>query len=275
MKRWMLVFTVVLLLMPGAVLAVDNPWEKKLPFKKATITYSLGGMQNGTETLYIRDYGRETASYTKSETKMLGMTVVTEEVEITTPDWVYSYDITEGTGFKSTNPQKYMIEEFNKLSKKEKKQVVKNAETMGVTMTEGFGGKVEKNAEKILGYSCDKMTAMGTTVYTIHDTQIPLKTEVNMMGMKMNIIATEFKKGKADSKFFEHPKGIQAEMDQESDAAVRTLARETMIMLKDPEGVKPQSGTPMISPQQQQGLSPEEQKEMEQAMEALKNMFGN
>lgn len=270
--KWKGLLTMMMvLLLPGMVFAgSDSPWEKKLPFKKATIVYSLGGMQEGTETLYIRDYGKEMATYTETTTKMLGMTMKTQEIGITTPDYIYSYDLTEQTGLKSVNPQKYMIEEYNKLSKSEKKQVKKNSETMGISMTEGLGGEIEKNSSKILGYKCDKMTVMGSTIYMIHDTQIPLKTEVNMMGMKMQIVATEIKEGKVDASKFKHPEGIEVEIDQQADAAARTMAKETMVMLKDPEGVKPGA----MQTQQQQQLSPEEQKEMEQAMKALKGIFG-
>lgn len=268
--KGLLLIMMVLLLPSIAFAGGDSPWEIKLPFKKATITYSLGGMQEGTETLYIRDYGKETATYTETTTKMLGMVMKTQEIEIMTPDFIYSFDLTEQSGVKSVNPEKYMIEEYNKLSKAEKKQVKKNSETMGVSMTEGLGGEIEKNVTKILGYKCDKMTVMGSTVYMIHDTQVPLKTEVNMMGMKMEIVATDVKEGKVDGAKFKHPEGIDLVTDNQADAAARTMAKQTMDMLKDPEGVKQGS----MQTQQQQQLSPEEQKEVEQAMEALKGIFG-
>lgn len=269
MKGKGLLLLMMVLLLPSISFAGgDSPWEVKLPFKKATITYSLGGMQEGIETLYIRDYGKEMARYTETTTTMLGMVMKTQEIEIINPDFIYSYDLTEQSGVKSVNSQKYMIEEYNKLSKAEKKHVKKNSETMGISMTEGLGGEIEKNAIKILGYKCDKMTVMGSTIYMIHDTQIPLKTDVNMMGMKMQIVATDIKEGKVDSSKFKHPEGIEVMTDQQADAAARVMAKQTIDMLKDPEGVKPGS-----MPSQQQ-LSPEEQKEMEQAMEALKGIFG-
>ena len=272
MKGKGLLLLMMVLLLPSISFAGgDSPWEVKLPFKKATITYSLGGMQEGIETLYIRDYGKEMARYTETTTTMLGVVMKTQEIEIINPDFIYSFDLTEQSGVKSVNPQKYMIEEYNKLSKVEKKQVKKNSETMGISMTEGFGGEIEKNVTEILGYKCDKMTVLGSTVYMIHNTQIPLKTEVNMMGMKMQIVATDVREGKVDASKFKHPEGINLVTDQQADTAARTMAKQTMDMLKDPEGVKPYA----IPTQQQQQLSPEEQKELEQAMEALKGIFGS
>lgn len=270
MKVRVVLLSLICLFWPVLLLAGDNPWDKKLPFKKATIEYQLSGMQKGTETLCVKDYGEVTARHTNTKTTLMGMAMVTEEMELTTPDWVYSYNITEGSGEKYTNPKKFMIEEYEKLSGAEKKQVKKNAEEMGVSMMEGFNGEIEKNATEILGFQCDKVSLMGSTVYTIHDTEIPLKTDVNMMGMKMSIVATSFDKGKADGQCFEPPAGIEATYDEESDQAARSIAVQTMAMLKDPDAA--QKAQKM--PSQQQNLSPEEQQEMEQAMEMLKNMFG-
>lgn len=272
MKKLALILASLIFALPTLAVAGDNPWDKKLPFKTATISYALSGMQKGTETLYVRNYGKETARHTDTSTTMMGMSMVNQELEITTPDWIFSYNITEGSGMKSTNPKKFMIEEFNKLSGSDKKQVRKNAEKMGVSMMEGFNGKIEKNAMELLGYKCDKVTVMGSTVYTIHDTEIPLKTDVDMMGMKMSITATSLDKGKVAPKYFEHPAGIEAVHDQESDAAARSMAKQAMEMLKDPEAANKIGG---LAIPQSEGLSEEDQQEVEQAMEMLKNMLGN
>lgn len=270
MKTGVVISGLVCLLWASFSMAEDSPWEKKLPFEKATVQYRLTGMQKGTETLCVKEYGRVTARRTHIRTTLMGMDMVTEEMELTTPDWVYSYNVTEGIGIKSTNQKKFNIEEYEKLSEAEKKQVDKNAEEMGVSIMDGFNGEIVKNAAEILGFNCDKVTLMGSTVYTIHDTEIPLKTSVNMMGMKMDIIATSFKKGEADEKCFEQPSTIEAEYDEESDQAARAMAVQTMTRLKDPDAAQKQQNAPA----QQQELSPEEQKEAEQAMELLRNMFG-
>lgn len=277
MKRSIGFLLMMIVLIPALVSAKEkNPWEQKLPFKSATIEYTLSGVEKGTETLYVQKYGEETARYHKTTTSMMGMTMVNETIEITDPDWIYTFDITEKSGTKAANPQKYMIEEYNKLSKAEKKQVLKNSEELATTMPGGMNAKIEKNAEKILGYDCDKVTMMGTTVYSIHDTGIPLKSDVNMMGMMMKIEATKVDKGSVSQKFFEHPEGITPVMDPESDAMARSMAKQTMDMLKDPEAAK-KTGEMRPVPQNpnQQQMSPEEQQQMEKAMEALKGIFGN
>ncbi|MEE4240246.1 MAG: hypothetical protein V2I36_02195 [Desulfopila sp.] len=258
-------------------MAGENPWESKLPFKEATIEYSISGMEKGNETVYIRDYGRETATYRSSVMSMMGMKQATETIEFMDPDWIYSFDLQEGTGTKAANPQKYMIEEYNKLSTSEKQQVIKNSEQMsGGPLFGGMSADIEKNAATILGYDCDRVSLMGATVYTIPKSGVALKTESNMMGMKILIEATKIDEGSAPEKFFQHPEGITPIMDPEADAMARTMAQETMKMLKDPDAAEKAKNSPMMLPgAQQQDMTPEEQQEMQEAMEMLKGLFGN
>lgn len=274
MKKGFLLGLLLVMLSSLSVAAGESsPWEAKLPFKNATIHYTISGMENGTEVIYVRDYGREVATYHTTKTTMMGMTMVKETVEINTPDWLYQFDLNEKTGSKSVNPEKYMIAEYDKLSRAEKKRVRENGEKMGVTFSEGFGGNVQQNVKNILGYSCDRAEMMGSVVYSIHGSGLPLFIESNMMGMNMKIEASSVDEGKVADSFFQFPQGIEAKLDPQSDAMAREMAKQTIAMLKDPESVKKQGGIPMMQGQQEQ-MSPEEKEQMEQAMEMLKGMFG-
>ncbi len=269
-----------LLLLPGLACANSNPWERKLPFKSATISYVLSGSETGTETLYIREYGKESAKYRKSSISMMGTTTTTDSLEIENPDWLYDFDLTARTGVKTVNPQKYMIEEYQKLSAAEKKQLEANIQAMGLPTSETMGAKIEQKATKILGFDCDKVEMMGTTVYSIHNTGIPLKMEMNMMGMTMKHEATKVDEGSVDGKHFAPPTGIEVTTDPEADTLARSFAQQTIATLKSPDGVKKmqeQGGHPMMMPQAegQPEMTPEEKKEMEEAMEMLKGMMGN
>ena len=277
MNKSFLFGIVALMLWPLSVSAGEkSPWEVKLPFKSATIHYTISGMENGSDVTYIRDYGRESATYHTTKTTMMGMTIANETVDITTPEWEYDFDLTNRTGSKNVNPEKYMVEEYKKLSKAEQKQVLKNTESMGVSVAEGFGGNVQQNAEKILGYSCDRAEMMGTVAYSIHGSGIPLRITSNMMGMTMKVEATSVSEGRVDDKFFQLPVGIEPVMDPQSDAMAREMARQTITMLKDPEGAKKigeeAKGAQMQGSEQ---LTPAEQEQMQQAMEMLKGVFGN
>lgn len=277
--KWGLITALVLLLPVLAVAGDANPWERKLPFKEAVIHYVLSGMETGTETLYIRDHGRETATYRVGKVSMMGTTTAKESVKIETPDWVYEYDLVTRTGTKSVNPQKYMIEEYQRLSAAERKQVNENVKKIGMPMGEALGGKVEQKAAKILGYECDRVQIMGTTVYSIHETGIPLKIEANMMGMNMRQEATAVDEKGVDPKYFAPPQGIVAAADPQSDAMARSLAQQTIATLKSPDGARTMQEqgpvSPMMPADDGQQMSPEEKQEMEQAMEMLKGMMEN
>ncbi len=224
-------------LLPVSALAIGLPWEKQLPFSDATIRYRISGMEEGEKILYIRDHGRQQAIYQKAVARTMGMQ--TDTVEFRDPEFIYNYDLVAGEGMRMVNPSKYMIEEYGRLSPEEKERVRENVDMMGATYAETVGGDVVQNAEKILGYNCDRVEIMGGSVtYLIHNTDIALKTEMNMMGMSMRIIATSVDKGSVDEAVFRHPPGILVEMDSQSDEMARDMARQAIALLKDPESAR-------------------------------------
>jgi hypothetical protein len=205
----------------------------------------------------------------------MGMTMENNTIEITDPDWVYSYDLVEGTGNKSRNPMKYMEEEFAKLSTAERQQVLKNRKLMGLNVMAGMGGTVEENATEILGYTCDRVNAMGTSVYTINGSSLAVKTESEVMGMKMSIVVTAIDKGAVDDKYFTHPAGIEAVHDEEADAMSMQMAQQTMAWLKDPEASsKPLQMGAMDQSERMQHISQEDQELMKQAQQLMQEMQG-
>ncbi len=271
------------LMMAMGASAADNPWEQNLPFKSATIKYELSGTQNGSETLYIDKYGKRQAHYLKSSTKVMFTTTEKDSIDIITPEWVYHFDMIERTGTKMHNPIVFFIEEYNKLSSQEKKNVQKNSEEMGQTIIQGMQGTVEKNAATILGHKCDKTTIMGTTVYSIHDTGIPLKTETDMMGMSFKSVATSFKKGSVPSSVFAFPKGIEPTYEEEGEQMMRQMAQKMMTNLKDPDYAKKMKergeqtkakSRQNENPPQSESEQQEQDDAVEKSMEMLKGLFG-
>ncbi len=257
--------------MPGRAMGQDNPWEKGLPFERATVHYTLSGSQEGTEDKYIRDSGREMATYRKAVTVMMGMKLDSDTIEIQDSDWMYSYDMKEKTGTKMTNPQKFMIEEYTQLSPAEKKQARENAEAMGTGFIKGMNGKIEQNVTTLLGHSCDRTSIMGSTIYMLHGSPIPLKSETNMAGIQMESVATSFKEGEAEDRFFEHPVGIEAVYDQEADELSKNMAVQVVAMLKDPDGVKKMTQGQQVAP----GHSGKGTQEMmDQAEQMMKGVLG-
>ncbi len=209
----------------GSALAVENPWERKLPFKSATVTYKVAGTMNGSKILYVKDYGRTTAEYSTLTMKMFGMTQDQKEIIITTPDWIYTADLVERTGTKQANMNKYMQEEFKKLSAADKRKVLRNVDAMGISTIEGMNGTLEKKAATILGYGCDKVTLMGTTAYTISGSDLPLRIQGDTMGIEISQEATDLSTGTVSSSKFSLPQGISFDYDPSGDRMMRDQAR--------------------------------------------------
>lgn len=251
-------------------------WEKKLPFKTATIRYSIKGIENGTEILYIRDHGKERATYRETVSDMMGMKMSNKTVILKTPDFIYSYDLEKQQGFKGVNPQKYMIEEYDRLSAKDKEKIRENARKMGAAYAEGMGGEIQQKAAQFLGFDCDKVEIMGgSSTYLIHGTDVALKTEMNMVGMKLTMVAESVDQGKVDDKVFRHPVGITAEADSQSDEMAKNMARQAIAMLKDPDNVKNLPILPQAAvPGGRQEMSEEEMEMMKQVQEMMKGMKG-
>lgn len=272
MKRLFLLLIVLLFAFANSAFALDNPWEQKLPFENATIKYQLGGTMAGTKTIYVDDYGKKTAEYSETTMKMFGMTQQQKEIIITTPDWVYTVDVMENFGSKQANPQKYMLEEFNNLSKSDQKKVLKNVDAMGVSTIEGMNGKLEKNVTTIMGYACDKVSIMGTTAYTISNSELPLKIEGNTMGIQVSQMVTSIRKGNAPYSKFNLPAGIDFEHNQAADQMMQTQAKSVMQNLlagKHPVSAEtsPQQPGYQQPGYQQQGSAPQQQDQAGQALE--------
>ena len=281
MKKLLLLCFISVWALPCTVLAADElPWQKKLPFKSAVVHYALSGMQQGQETLYLRDSGSLRAKYRETVSKTMGMEIKSSTIELVTPDYIFSYDLQNGEGSRMDNPQKYMMEEYNKLSAGDQKKIRQNAEKMGTAYLESMGvgkvnGKPQQNEKKILGYSCDKVPIMGGGyTYLIHDTDIPLKTEMNMMGIKMNMVATSVEEGDVDDKFFQHPAGITAEIDTEADMMGRTIAQGIIANLKDPDLINKSEMQPPGMAEVMQGISEEDKLMIEQAQKMMQGMKG-
>ncbi len=232
-----IIFLLIIVFSATSAFAVDNPWDTKLSFKNVIIDSKISGTMNGEKTIYIKDYGKIRAEYSNTSMKMMGMSQQVKEVIITTPDWVYTINQLENTGTKQANLKKFMTQEFNSLSKTEQKKVVKNVESFGIATVEGMEGTLEKNAAKIMGYSCDKVTMAGTVVYTISKTDLVLKMNTNMMGVKMSEAATNIREENAPSSKFELPSNIIFEHDKQADQMMQDQAK-TIIreLLKDNPG---------------------------------------
>lgn len=292
--RSVLLFFFLCLLAVSHTLAADSPWELKLPFQNATITYDITGMETGSETLYIKKYGSYRALHHEGTTSMLGITSISRRMELTDPDYHYTFDLEEKTGTKVTNPKKIYQEQYNRLSPAEQKNVRHNAELLGISMVNDFQGETIAKATTILGYECDRTTIMGMTVHVIHKTDVPLHTEMNVLGIKVKIVATSVNTDPPPAEVFVAPAGIAPVLDREAEEVSRAMITKVINTLKEPDGAdKMRTHTTGVEqenpaaphhpsketgsgPQGQEGqLQEEPDQDIRQGIDMIKGLFGN
>lgn len=289
MKRRITTLVLSVVLSASPILAAELPWQVKLPFKEATIQYELKGAEQGTEVLYLKDHGKLRAKHHQATATVMGQSTRTDTIELIDPDWVTIYNMADKTGSRFTNPSKLYMAEYTKLTGAEKANFEKNAKQMGAAMMGQMGGSVKPCSEKMMGHDCDVTTIGGmSTIYLLRGSDIPLRSEVSIMGMKNSVNATRIDTTSAvPESAFTPPAGIAVKTDHETEATMAQSVRQMMDTLKRPDGVeslKKQAGgliPPGVMPPGAAGdglgLSKEEQAQMEQemkkGMEKLKQMM--
>lgn len=230
------------LLFATSAFALQSPWEKPLPYKKASIMYKMtgsmpgGGGSNGKMEIYFKEYGDYSVETTDMTSSVMGMTNREHDLTITTPNWEYTVDYANNTATKITNPDKYLIQEFKKLSKANQQKIINIINKRGWGIIESSRATYKKNAKKVLGIMCDKISVTNpepemsdevTTTYNIKGTFLPLIVEFRKGSMvAVDMVATSFKKSAPASKF--KIPNIQFEHDIEEDRDNLIDAKETI-----------------------------------------------
>jgi hypothetical protein len=158
-------------------LAVMTAAEVK-PYKlsQACIEYKVTGqMFNGSEVLYFDNFGSREAKYTTHEIDMLGMKQSNKGVVYREGSTIYTVDLNTNTGTKMEN------DIMMSLEGKDAQQAVED-------MMAKMGGKKVGTGE-VLDKTCEiwDIASMGSKIWVWNG--VALKTETNMAGMQMSILA--------------------------------------------------------------------------------------
>ncbi|MFA4852205.1 MAG: hypothetical protein WC599_06775 [Bacteroidales bacterium] len=174
----------------------------KYQLKSGIITMSSDAMGIGqTITLYFDDYGNKECAETKGEMDMgIAGKVQMHQLAITKDGYVYNIDMTNksGTKTKITPNSKQKDIDFSNLTEDMMKQM-----------------KIKKEGtEVLLGKTCDKYSLDAPALkmkssYSVWN-GIPLKSEVNMIGIVAKITTTKIEENCViPAEKFEIPKDIK------------------------------------------------------------------
>jgi predicted small secreted protein len=143
---------------------------KRYYIKSGHIKYKMEGTAVGSSDLYFDNWGMTEADYETSTMEIMGQKSETNKLLLMLGSDVYSIDFTKNVGSKSANPMLSMITEDQDLVE------------LGKNMLKQMGGQ-QTGKEELLGYECEVWEMQGAKVWIYNG--ITLKSEVDMMGMKM------------------------------------------------------------------------------------------
>jgi hypothetical protein len=190
-KTILLAALFALFLAPGISFGQKNKSVFYYPVKTAYVEYVQSGTTNGTETLYVDNYGKQSARYSELTTKSFGSTTTTKQIMIQKDSVVYTIDTEKKTGVKQTihiDP----------------KDVEKWADTAEEIYTDlGFKKTGE---EAILGKPCDIWEGMSSKIWIWNG--LALKTEISIFGKTLIEAKKVDVSGSIDKSKFEIPDGI-------------------------------------------------------------------
>ncbi|MCL3781909.1 hypothetical protein EMN47_16105 [Prolixibacteraceae bacterium JC049] len=191
MKRLLILSTIALL-----ALTAGAQKFKRYPFKSGIVQFQYTGKTTGTETLYFDDYGRLEARHTKTTTKVFGVKSTENKITILKGSQMTTIDNEEGTKHTMTNPLLASMAEENI-----------DFEEFGKKMMESLGFQ-KVGTETVKGKTCEVWKGIGT-IYTWKG--LALRTDMNMMGSKFTILATDIKTNvNVPAKYFAIPKSISS-----------------------------------------------------------------
>ena len=152
---------------------------KKYPFKSAIIEYTISGNSTGTKTTYIADYGYKQAELSEITTSIMGFKTKEKKDVITIGSTINTIDHQTKSVTKTNNPfaEKYA----NNIGE----DYIKTGEDVLIAL-----GFKKSGTETILGKKCTIWKGMNT-IYTWKG--LVLKSETNIMGMKITETATSIK----------------------------------------------------------------------------------
>jgi len=154
---------------------------KRYGIESGVIEYTLSGAQNGTQTVYFDKWGAREAKYTDATISFGGTSRKMHTLMLIRNDSVYSVDLDTKTGTAMRNP---LLD--GTMSNGKGKDLME----MGMDMMKQMGGE-KVGTEEILGRSCDvwKIKNLGSKACIWN--AVPMKTEVDMMGMKQSNVAVK------------------------------------------------------------------------------------
>ncbi len=172
------ILTIIFTFTLSALLAQPTyNYQKRFQVKSGHVEYKLSGMVVGTKSIWWDDFGkkyREEAN-TNETVKTLRGSEVVKNHSLSISDGTYYYNVNMAT-MQGTKLHKNAVPDFSILGSGLNDNEM---EQLGEGLLKGFGGKVDKKSESVLGRTCDVTKMMGATVHVYKG--VALRSYVKIM----------------------------------------------------------------------------------------------
>lgn len=194
--------------------AQQNPFKPvKMGIRGAHVSYSLTGDITGTASLSM-DAERAARRQT-SAMKMMGKTTSTDTWTLTTPDSMYTADMSKKEGTVAANLLPHMARAYDNLDNAGKKRFHENAKDMASVLARSFGlGSLTEAGEKIgkktyAGQECEERQFGGFSICTMNKAPIPLHSQGSLICISFEETATAVALSAPGDDAFAKPDGIK------------------------------------------------------------------
>ncbi|HVT39567.1 MAG TPA: hypothetical protein VHE78_11015 [Gemmatimonadaceae bacterium] len=280
---------------PAALVSQQNPFKlAKSSLGSYEVISELTGDMKGT--IVFASDGERTVRHSIDSTKMMGKTSRSESWSLTTRDSMWTADLTKKTGTVMPNVLPRLASAFDKLDGDSKKRFEQNMAEMSSMMSRAFDlSQLNPPGEKLgtrtyAGQQCVEQTFGSFTICRMEKAPIVLHASASIVCLNYAETVTSLKFGSASPDLFTPPSGVTFKTDPKvmqnadsmasgwvgylsskalSDSLAKAKAKleESKAKLQEAKAKQAQSGQPA----QPDKLTPEQQAQLQQSCDMIKN----
>ncbi len=202
---------IVVTLLPLSILQA-NPFTTPLPFKEGIVHYRITGFDKGTETIYIKDFGKKRVIYKSINSKIMHHKEENETLIMIDEMWTYHINLTKKVATKEPSLNKLLIKKFNSLTKEEQDFIE------------------AKKDKYILGMACHLCCVDGVCRYYTNEGHLMLQSQTDILGYQVSTSASSIQQRDINDSLFVLPAGlkiIKKEADEtRADKIIQALLKE-------------------------------------------------
>lgn len=273
----------VLLGVAAPLAAQQNPFKlPKASVPSIQVDYTYTGDMQGTGQRAMA--GNRVMERQTTTGKFFGKSSTLETWTLTTPDSMYTADLTKKTGTQAPNVLPFMARAYDDLDKTSKQRLHQNMQDMVQMISRAFGTQTmwsdaNGTTKTYAGEQCEEHTFGSFSVCNLQGApSVPLHVQGSLLCVDFEQTATKVTKGEPAASAFQPPAGVTFQTDSNL-ANPDSMARGFVKYLASQEladsiaKAKTQSAGAAKSAgdSASRELTPEEKEQQRQACEALKN----